>query len=76
MSENIKVEEIVRNALAESKRLEKEYKTKEDESERKRKEGEKPEEKEETFNCPECGENVRANQKFCNACGIELEWEE
>ena len=71
MSENIKVEEIVRNALAESKRIEKEYETKE--SEGKRKEGEKPEE-EETFQCPECSENVRANQKFCPGCGIALEW--
>ena len=28
----------------------------------------------ETFNCPECGGAVNANQSHCSYCGAELEW--
>lgn len=36
---------------------------------------EKPEEKSESFDCPECGGKVSAMSKHCSYCGTELEWE-
>jgi len=28
-----------------------------------------------TWNCPECGAEVKEGQKHCHNCGVELIWE-
>lgn len=33
-------------------------------------------EKEEAFECPECGSKVAARDVHCSGCGCELEWGE
>lgn len=79
MSENVSVENIVRNALAESKRIETEMRRKEEDAKRATETAAKPNEnvvEEETFKCPECGATLRGNQRYCNECGSEMEWEE
>ena len=80
MSENVSVENIVRNALAESKRLEKAEAMRDENAKLKAasaaKTGDAEKEEVETFDCPECGGKVTGLQKHCSGCGIALEWEE
>jgi len=61
MEEN-DVKAIIKNAIAEAKKLEDEEKTKKGTGE--------------SFNCPECGTPVSARQKHCGSCGVELDWED
>ncbi len=72
--EKVSVEAIVRNALAEAKRLESIEKAEKKVAEKTEKESVANENSVETFNCPECQGKVAERAKYCPNCGLELEW--
>ena len=69
------VEMIVKNALAEAKRLRDIEKAAERAANKSKEKGSEKAKEVETFGCPECGGKVFDMEKFCHHCGIELEWE-
>jgi uncharacterized OB-fold protein len=64
---------LIKGVVAEARKQDKEGNELEEARKRKAEGDAKPET--ETFNCPECGEKVSANQKYCPGCGTELQWE-
>lgn len=67
--EKEEMENLIKGALAESRKIDRETNEPKDSSSQNK-------EIAETFNCPECNAEVTERQKFCNGCGVELEWGE
>lgn len=73
--ETASVETIVKNALAEAKRLKDIEKASEKAAEKSEDKNSEKSGKVETFECPECGKKVYDMETFCHHCGVELRWE-